>query len=241
MVINKRSPNIQDKPNAKRWVAENPSAARVFETVKAALLALYAGGLEHGYVNFNRGIQYRFATGDGQWLRVEGSSRTIAVKLSKLSTDRVIHERKISVADPRDVMTLLQKFLATANPEGFRTALLSVGEDFGAEVEAASKDSIARRRARLERADAKPEVVYQVVLIRKRNPDVVAERLYLARQEGLCGRCKNPAPFFGRDGLPYFEVHHIIQLAHGGPDTVANTIAVCPNCHREMHYGSEVA
>ncbi|MFM0350878.1 HNH endonuclease [Paraburkholderia sp. RL17-347-BIC-D] len=29
-----------------------------------------------------------------------------------------------------------------------------------------------------------------------------------------------------------------MPLAQGGPDTVANAIALCPNCHRERHYGS---
>jgi len=26
-------------------------------------------------------------------------------------------------------------------------------------------------------------------------------------------------------------------LANGGSDTIENTIALCPNCHREFHYG----
>ena len=36
---------------------------------------------------------------------------------------------------------------------------------------------------------------------------------------------KNP------NGKPYLEVHHIIQLAKGGPDTIKNAVALCPNCH----------
>lgn len=34
---------------------------------------------------------------------------------------------------------------------------------------------------------------------------------------------------------PYLESHHIIWLAAGGADSVDNTIALCPNCHRKMH------
>jgi len=30
-------------------------------------------------------------------------------------------------------------------------------------------------------------------------------------------------------------VHHIIPLADGGPDTLENVAALCPNCHRKMH------
>lgn len=31
------------------------------------------------------------------------------------------------------------------------------------------------------------------------------------------------------------ETHHIEWLAHGGADTVENTVALCPNCHKKMH------
>lgn len=45
------------------------------------------------------------------------------------------------------------------------------------------------------------------------------------------------APFLRKkDNSPYLEVHHIITLANGVDDTVENAIAVCPNCHRELHF-----
>ncbi|MBY8114030.1 HNH endonuclease [Vibrio fluvialis] len=40
-------------------------------------------------------------------------------------------------------------------------------------------------------------------------------------------------------GNPYLEVHHLIRLIDDGPDTPENCVAVCPNCHRELHYGSK--
>lgn len=43
------------------------------------------------------------------------------------------------------------------------------------------------------------------------------------------------APFIDAKGEPYLEVHHIIWLSHGGADTIENTVALCPNCHRKMH------
>ncbi|MEB2604822.1 HNH endonuclease [Burkholderia cenocepacia] len=70
----------------------------------------------------------------------------------------------------------------------------------------------------------------------ERNPDVIAEALHLAR--GICQGCGNPAPFERKaTGRPYLEVHHVVPLAEGGDDTVSNAIALCPNCHRERHYG----
>ena len=69
-----------------------------------------------------------------------------------------------------------------------------------------------------------------------RNPDVVAE--VKIRAKGFCESCKNEAPFkTAAKGEPYLEVHHVITLANGGPDTVENCLALCPNCHRKMHYG----
>jgi 5-methylcytosine-specific restriction protein A len=34
-------------------------------------------------------------------------------------------------------------------------------------------------------------------------------------------------------------VHHIVPLAEGGPDDLGNTAALCPNCHRAVHYSGE--
>jgi 5-methylcytosine-specific restriction protein A len=69
-----------------------------------------------------------------------------------------------------------------------------------------------------------------------RNPDVVAE--VRIRANGKCEVCKKAAPFLRRsDGTHYLEVHHVKQLANDGDDTVENALAVCPNCHREKHYG----
>lgn len=52
---------------------------------------------------------------------------------------------------------------------------------------------------------------------------------------GKCELCRKPAPFRDSKGKPYLETHHVIWLAKGGSDTVDNTVALCPNCHRKMH------
>jgi 5-methylcytosine-specific restriction endonuclease McrA len=69
-----------------------------------------------------------------------------------------------------------------------------------------------------------------------RDPAVVAYVLEWAH--GRCESCRHPAPFHRPDGEPFLEVHHILPLAESGPDTVANTIALCPNCHRQCHHGA---
>ena len=52
---------------------------------------------------------------------------------------------------------------------------------------------------------------------------------------GSCQLCQEPAPFVDLNGNPYLETHHIEWLSKGGTDTIDNTVALCPNCHRRMH------
>lgn len=67
-----------------------------------------------------------------------------------------------------------------------------------------------------------------------RSPDVVAYIIKIS--EGNCEACDKPAPFINKYGVPYLEVHHVIPLSKGGPDTPENCVALCPNCHRAMHF-----
>lgn len=60
----------------------------------------------------------------------------------------------------------------------------------------------------------------------------------LQQAGGICEGCEKPAPFNSADGMPYLELHYVWQLAEGGPDTVSNAVALCPNCHREIHHGA---
>ncbi len=55
------------------------------------------------------------------------------------------------------------------------------------------------------------------------------------RAAGICQLCGQPAPFKDKDGEPFLENHHIVWLSRGGTDTIDNTCALCPNCHRKMH------
>lgn len=70
--------------------------------------------------------------------------------------------------------------------------------------------------------------------IKKKRSPYVAEYAK-ARAHGLCQLCGDKAPFKGKNGQPYLESHHIIWLADGGADSIDNTVALCPNCHRKMH------
>ncbi len=70
----------------------------------------------------------------------------------------------------------------------------------------------------------------------KRDPEVIA--WVKQRAGGICELCEKEGPFLDKDNHPFLEVHHIVSLADGGPDTVDNAVAICPNCHRECHHGA---
>lgn len=115
--------------------------------------------------------------------------------------------------------------------------LLALEEStFKAKLNKALADPASKRRARLKEAAKMPVKVQRIIEVYQRNPDVWAEVVH--RAAGICERCRRPAAFVRKkDGRPYLEVHHTKQLANGGEDTVENAIAICANCHRELHYG----
>lgn len=53
---------------------------------------------------------------------------------------------------------------------------------------------------------------------------------------GTCQLCEKDAPFVDKYGNPFLEVHHIHYLSEGGKDDIENVVALCPNCHRRIHY-----
>jgi len=108
------------------------------------------------------------------------------------------------------------------------------------EVNNSLNDSAEQRQKRLNNANEYPEVIQIISKGYKRNADVIAEVLSAAK--GVCERCKTKAPFIRKkDDTPYLEVHHKKTLAEGGKDTVGNSQALCPNCHRELHFGKQIA
>ena len=87
-----------------------------------------------------------------------------------------------------------------------------------------------------EKIAQQPEVPKKVTIksqTAERSPYVAEFAKKVAN--GMCQLCGQPAPFKDSDGTPYLESHHIVWLAQGGPDTIYNVVALCPNCHRKMH------
>lgn len=79
------------------------------------------------------------------------------------------------------------------------------------------------------------KVVIQNTEVFERDPKVKA--WIIQNAGGRCECCQESA-FIKEDGLSYLEVHHLRTLAEGGSDTIHNTVAVCANCHRKLHFAS---
>ncbi|MCH8531006.1 MAG: HNH endonuclease [Saccharospirillum sp.] len=82
-----------------------------------------------------------------------------------------------------------------------------------------------------ESAGKKLEVSSKSIYVRDGHIAEIAKR----KAKGKCQLCLQKAPFEDKFGKPYLETHHIDWLSSGGADTIENTVAICPNCHRKMH------
>lgn len=125
-----------------------------------------------------------------------------------------------------NVIQRLERLIAAS--EGQQFGLTS---DFDAAVEKHRKKPPKAQ----PKGNSKPSTVQSTVTQFVRDPEVVA--WVLDQASGHCECCDLKAPFLREDGSPFLEVHHVQRLADGGEDTVNNAVALCPNCHRELHYG----
>ncbi|WP_236202082.1 HNH endonuclease [Pseudomonas pseudonitroreducens] len=110
------------------------------------------------------------------------------------------------------------------------------------EVQAALPSSVAAARELALKAVVSSEDTSQGSAIRNiyfRSAHV--KNYVLLRAAGICESCEKPAPFIRKDGRAYLEPHHINRLSDGGLDHPLYVGAVCPACHREIHYGIDGA
>lgn len=146
------------------------------------------------------------------------------------------------------VMTLLGRVWLT----GLKPAK-NVGANVAAEIEAMIAQSEGRqfipvaafeievreeaKRKTLSKPQGNHRPTATLSAITQYQRDAAVKAWVLQQANGKCESCGKPAPFNGSDGLPFLEVHHVRQLADNGSDNVTNAVALCPNCHREAHYG----
>lgn len=92
-------------------------------------------------------------------------------------------------------------------------------------------------RTKIENQSTKPIKSKSTNVIEYQLRSKQVKEYALIRANGDCEFCLSSAPFEDLYGIPFLEVHHIHRLADDGPDIPENVAAICPNCHREAHYG----
>jgi len=106
-------------------------------------------------------------------------------------------------------------------------------------LEAQVRRLLERKHLPFPPGTKKPQRVDAATTAFLRDPIVKAFVLRMAH--GHCEACGTPAPFKTLQGAGYLEVHHMKTLADGGSDRVQNAVALCPTCHRALHYASDAA
>ena len=135
----------------------------------------------------------------------------------EFAPDRLGNQRNAIVFELRPLEAVVQK--VEEQPTSFNTSLEELHKLALGSTETSRKPSQGKRN------------IYQ------RSNDV---RIYvLARAKGKCEGCGVVAPFLRSDSSPYLEPHHLRRLSDGGPDHPAHVIALCPNCHRRVHFGAD--
>jgi 5-methylcytosine-specific restriction protein A len=229
----KRTNDIQSKPRAFNWLKENPEKSILFLEVVNRLNIAYMGS-NNGYVDFEP-PQYRYndkKAGEYAIITAKGDG---IVKVELMLSDGKWSEPEIFIRSSFDIPKLIEH-MESLKYASFTFSQQARDEQFKEQVKKSIEEGSTKRKKRLAKSSKIPRKYYATVALFERNPDVVAEAL--ERAGDICELCGETAPFKRKsDGSPYLEVHHKIFLSNGGEDSVENAIALCPNCHREQHFG----
>ncbi|WP_091170545.1 HNH endonuclease [Mucilaginibacter gossypii] len=156
----------------------------------------------------------------GKKYRFQGIFQVVSWELKKATAgdrkdDHLIHFLLIETQNVFDKLELyISKSQPSHNQKGyFKEKLKDLGNNLTNKVK--QKQSVT-------------EYLYRSALVKD---------YALYRANGICELCTKPAPFITSLKMPFLEVHHILRLSDDGPDLPINVAAVCPNCHREAHFG----
>lgn len=223
-----RSTNLENKPRPKQWLESNPKQAELYLKV-VEFLSLHYIGDDEGYVN-TKDMQYRLSnhkSGGYVFVRYYKREQYVLVEVADLSL-------QIRIDQVEDITNLKNTFIKQQVPN-FVFNASRFEECFSDEVAKSMAMNTEQRRKLIQESDKYAKKVEMKTIVFKRSPHVIAERLEVAGD--TCEGCGNDAPFTKKkDGKPYLEVHHIKPLSENGEDTLENTIALCPNCHRKAHF-----
>jgi 5-methylcytosine-specific restriction protein A len=224
-------PNIQKSKRSREW--SNYSDQERAEVVKGWLFEGFTHReLDEKILNLDASISRGYQSMD--ILHYLGLKRGFRGIFRQLSVEDAIQLLLTDTQDFSLIVSLLQMASKSASIS-YQKLLEKEYEEL--ESSLLLSEQSRRNRIKISKQIAEKVRVYSFAF--KRNADIVVEALN--RSEGHCELCKSAAPFRRSDGSVYLEVHHIVSLADGGADSLMNVAALCPNCHREAHFGMEIS
>jgi len=144
-------------------------------------------------------------------------------------------EIRMGLSDLISYINVGDEILFTHDNENIYIYNITQGSDSETEDAIHLQMDIDLLKNRANNVNSRPTQIEQTVRIYPRNNTL---KNYVKRRSDYS--CEMPnchyRAFKKIDGEAYIEVHHVIPLSEGGEDSVNNTVALCPNCHRKLHY-----
>lgn len=134
----------------------------------------------------------------------------------------------------------IKKTIIALQHNDFSAFLEAVPEDRTQVVAQYRETSAADLRMKIEEVSVRAPVLKDGERIRNTNLVSLLKSYYMSRfldNELLKCECCGETTFISYSGEPYVEFHHLIPFSiANGPDHYLNLFALCPNCHRKIHF-----
>ncbi len=162
-----------------------------------------------------------------------GYSRNYVLGLQRVDEDRL--SGYDSIGDLIGSLTSTSRVTSTSGGETVDMYIGTRGEGSASEIQLEGL-SLEELRQRAEEA-AQAQVSTKTTQTTRYSRSAAIKRYAKERADGQCEGCGSKAPFKTKQGDPYLEVHHLHELSDEGADDPDAVAAICPNCHRQIHYG----
>ncbi|WP_339742810.1 HNH endonuclease [uncultured Maricaulis sp.] len=241
--------DVSDWANYKRgssWAAANPKYCYEWGFLNPGKLAVLNLWIQNTDISDGRVSQPNNFREDARFWKANGRGADWgkrAAKLDEIMRHAVEEQLPLRVIFLDGTMRDAQAANATTSKVTAR--------DLDPEVWHVASYDFATGQHTVVRGDIEEEYMDQFDLPSNSNPpdkyettsstfkrDRAVRKLALKLARGKCRKCGMPG-FKMPDGRRYLETHHIVPLSEGGIDHITNVIAICPNDHREAHFGLE--
>jgi len=244
-----RNPDVNSKPNVKEWFKKNKESKKHFELAKNFLLNHYTGDF-YGFINKKGRPQYRFNSHGIGYVSITTSKvhSTVRFVLDKKNIDKrffksskILKNKNGEEYNVFDFKLIDQKsldYLKEFFSENFKLIQnFEIQDNFQREKEIFEKKvtQLLEKKLPEPKGSKNPKKRNSTVIIYERDANVKA--WVLQNSKGTCESCGSNKHFEAESGIAFLEVHHLKRLSDGGSDTPSNVVAICPNCHRELHLG----